>query len=312
MSFEKKINELLRLYELPIEELIALSSAITQENFGNNVDFCSIASVKTGKCGENCRYCAQSSHYRTNIETHPLISLEEVEKCAISARNSGVKRFSIVTSGKSPEPQDFGKLLDMISLLKKTEGIKVCASIGILSEEQIVELKEAGLERYHHNINTCKSYYKKVCTTHDFQERINTINLIKKHGLELCSGVIIGMGESRIQRAEMAVELSEINPDSVPVNFLHPIEGTPFESYIDAIDEEEILRTIAVFRVSMPKAELRYAGGRALRFSPKYQELGLKAGISGMLVGNYLTTIGITPEEDLLLLEKTGKKLDIC
>jgi len=311
MAVKTNINEFLELYELPIEELIGISSKITQQNFKNKVDFCSIVSAKTGKCEENCRYCAQSSHYRTNIETHPLISLDEVKKCAISARESGVTKFSIVTSGRKPDSRDFEELLKMISLLKEMDGFTVCASLGILDEKELLELKKAGLERYHHNINTCKSYHNEVCTTHSYQERINTMNLTKKCGLEVCSGVIIGMGESRQQRAEMAAELAELKPASVPINFLHPIERTPFEIHTDAIDEEEILRTIAIFRVAMPEAELRYAGGRALRFSPKYQELGLKAGINGILVGNYLTTIGIEPKDDMELLKRSGMELKI-
>ena len=309
MAVKTKVTELLELYELPVEELIEISSKLTQKNFKNEVDFCSIVSAKTGKCQENCKYCAQSSHYRTNIETHPLISLTEVEKCAISARENGVTKFSIVTSGRKPESKDFEKLLEMISLLKKIGGFTVCASLGILDEKEILQLKEAGLERYHHNINTCRSYHSEVCTTHLYEDRINTINLTRKHGLEICSGVIIGMGESRQQRAEMAAELSEIKPHSIPLNFLHAIEGTPFEIYKKAIDEEEILRTIAVFRIAMPESEIRYAGGRALRFSTEYQELGLKAGINGILVGNYLTTIGIEPEDDKGLLKRSGMKL---
>jgi len=311
MAVKTNINEFLELYELPLEELIGISSKITQQNFKNKVDFCSIVSAKTGKCGEDCKYCAQSSHYRTNIETHSLISLEEVKKCAISARENGVTKFSIVTSGRNPESEDFEKLLEMISLLKEIGGFMVCASLGILDEKELLELKEAGLERYHHNINTCKSYHNEVCTTHSYQDRINTINLTKKCGLEACSGVIIGMGESRQQRSEMAAELAELRPASIPINFLYPIEGTPFEIHTDSIDAEEILRTIAIFRIAMPESELRYAGGRALRFSPKYQELGLKTGINGILVGNYLTTIGIEPKDDLDLLKRSGMELKI-
>lgn len=311
MPVKSKVDEFLELYELPVEELIEISSKLTQIHFGNKVDFCSIVSAKTGKCGENCKYCAQSSHYRTNIETHPLISLEELKKCAVSAVESGVTKFSIVTSGRKPDPEDFDRLLDMVSLMKEMGGFTVCASLGILNENEMMQLKEVGLDRYHHNINTCKSYHNDVCTTHSFEDRINTIDFTKKCGLEVCSGVIIGMGESRKQRAEMAAELSEINPASIPINFLHPIEGTPFEIHTDAINEEEILRTIAIFRIAIPQAELRYAGGRALRFSPAYQELGLKAGINGILVGNYLTTIGIDPLDDKKLVSKCGKELKL-
>jgi len=309
MSVKTKVDEFLELYKLPIEELIDISSKLTQEFSGNKVGFCSIVSAKTGKCEENCKYCSQSSHYRTDIETHPLLSLTEIKKCAISARDNGVKRFSIVTSGKKPDSKDFEKILEMVSFLKEINGITICASLGILNEKEFLQLKEAGLKRYHHNINTCKSYHSEVCTTHSYEDRINTINLSKKCGLEICSGVIIGMGESRQHRAEMAAELAELMPASIPINFLHPIEGTPFEIHSHSIDEDEILRTIAVFRIAMPKAELRYAGGRLSRFSSEYQELGLKAGINGMIVGNYLTTIGIEPNEDRELLKRSGMEL---
>lgn len=309
MTVKTKIDELLELYNLPIDELVDISSKVARKNFGNEVDFCSIISAKTGKCGENCKYCAQSSHYRTNIETHDLVSLAAVEKSALSAKETGVGCFSVVTSGKGTTAEDFDKILEMISLLKNMGGFTVSASLGIIGEKELLQLKEAGLQRYHHNINTCKSYHGEICTTHSYEDRVKTIELAKKCGLEVCSGVIIGMGESRRQRVEMAVELAELKPCSVPLNFLHPIEGTPLESCVDLIDEEEILRTIAIFRIALPESDIRYAGGRMLRFSPKYQELGFKAGINGMLVGNYLTTIGVEPEEDLKLLEKSGMKL---
>jgi biotin synthase len=305
------LDEAIKLYNLPLQELLEKAEKVTAENFGNEVEFCSIISAKTGKCSENCRYCAQSSHYRTNIETHPLLSLEEVEKCARSARENGVSRFSLVTSGKVPDNEDFDKLLEMIRLINNIEGLQACVSIGILDEEKVKALKEAGLVRYHHNLNSCKSYYKDVCTTHTYEDRTKTLKLCQKHGIEICAGGIIGMGETRKQRVEMAFELAELNPVSVPVNFLHPVEGTPFEVHKDSIDEEEILRTLAVYRIILPKAVIRYAGGRASRFSKQNQELGIKAGVNGILVGNYLTTIGITPEEDLKLLEKIGKFLTV-
>lgn len=303
------ISELLELYNVPMQELLDKAAKITAENFNDKVEFCSIISAKTGKCSENCRYCAQSSHYRTNIDTHPLVSLKEVRKCALSARDSGVTRFSLVTSGKIPAGKDFDNILKMIELINNIDGLKACASLGILDKNMMKSLRQAGLKRYHHNLNSCKSYYPDVCATHTYEDRVETIRLAQEYGIEVCAGGIIGMGETREQRIEMALELAELNPVSVPVNFLHPIEGTPFEVHKDSIDEEEILRTLAVYRIILPKTVIRYAGGRASRFSAENQELGIKAGVNGILVGNYLTTIGITPEEDRKLLEKAGKKL---
>lgn len=309
MTTKTKLEKLLELYALPFDELMKKAEEVTEKNFDDKVEFCSIVSAKTGKCSQNCKYCAQSSHYRVNIETHPLLSVDEIKKCALEAKQNGVTRFSIVTSGKGPEKEDFPQLIEMVHAIKEISGLTPCASLGILDEEQMKALGGAGVTRYHHNLNTCKSYHEEVCTTHTYEERVNTIKLAKKYGIEVCAGGIIGMGETRQQRAELAIELAELNVDSVPVNFLHPIEGTPFEVHKDAIDEEEILRTLAIFRIALPHAVIRYGGGRTLKLSPEQQELGVKIGVNGLLVGNYLTTVGTTPEEDKKMIERAGKRL---
>lgn len=309
MTNETKINELLKLYEKPLEELIEISSKVTEENFLNEVEFCSIISAKTGKCKENCKYCSQSSHNKAKIDVHPLLPVEEVEKAALSAKENGATRFCIVTSGTAPEDEDFEKIIEMIKKVTSIDGLHSCCSLGILTEEQVKKLKEAGVERFNHNINTAESFHKEICTTHDFKDRINTVRLVQKYGIEACCGVIIGMGESRNQRVEMALELAELDPKSVPINILNPIEGTPLENAKGEIDEEEVLRTICIFRIALPKALLRYAGGRTTRFSEEYQKLGIKAGINALLVGNYLTTTGTTPEYDKELVKTLGKSV---
>ena len=303
------MQKYLDLYNLPLEELIGISSKITKENFDNEVEFCSIISAKTGKCNENCKYCSQSAHNKAKIEVHELLPVEDVRKAALSAKENGATRFCIVTSGRKPDGQDFGKIIDMIKAVTEIEGLHTCCSLGILDEEQIKAISEAGVERYNHNINTAKSYHSEICTTHDFEDRVRTIKLIQKYGIEACAGVIIGMGESREQRVEMALQLAELNPKSVPINFLNPIEGTPLEGMQDAIDEEEILRTICIFRIILPKALLRYAGGRTTRFSKEYQQLGIKAGINSLLVGNYLTTTGASIDEDRELVALNKLKI---
>ena len=189
------------------------------------------------------------------------------------------------------------------------EGIKSCASIGILNEEQAKQLAEVGLVRFHHNINTCKSYHPEICTTHTYEDRINTVNLVKKHGIELCCGVIIGMGESIEQRVEMAMELAEINPDSIPVNILTPIPNTPFAGYIDKIDEENVLRTLAIFKIACPNSSIRLAVGKKARLSANSIEKAFKYCVDSTIVGNYLTTTGFSPEDDAKLIEKLGRKL---
>lgn len=306
MNKEAEINRLLELYDLPVEELIAMSSKITKENFEDKVEFCSIISAKTGKCEENCKYCSQSSHNEAKIHVHPLMSLEEVKKAALSAKENGATRFCIVTSGRAPSGEDFEKIVEMIEEVASIDGLHSCCSLGILSEEQVKRIKDAGVERYNHNLNTSSSYHESICTTHDFKDRVKTIKLIKQYGMEACAGGIIGMGESRRQRVELAVELAELGPTSVPINFLNPIEGTPMANLESEIDEEEILKTICIFRIALPKALLRYAGGRTTRFSDEYQKLGIQAGINALLVGNYLTTTGSTPEQDVELVSSLG------
>ncbi len=300
-------SELLQIYNLPLEDLLEKASELTSKE----TEFCSLISAKTGKCSENCKYCAQSSHYLTDIYTHPLVDTESVLKAANEAKTNKVNRFAIVTSGKTPSEDDFEDMLEMIRSINSIEGLTSCASIGILNENQTKKLKEAGLNRYHHNINTSSSYYASVCTSHTFNERLDTIKLVKKYGLELCCGVILGMGEKIENRVEMAMELADIAPESIPVNFLTPIKGTPFESYIDKIDEEHILRTLALFKIAVPNAIIRFAGGRHLRLSVQNQIKALKSAVEGMMIGNYLTTIGVSPEEDIEMVNSIGKKINV-
>ncbi len=298
-------EELLNLYNLPLDELLAESS----KYMSDKVEFCSLINARNGKCSQNCKYCAQSSHYRTNIESYPLVEIDEVVKVANEAKANHVSRFAIVTSGKTPdEGRDFKIELEMIKEINKIEGLSSCASIGILDEEQAKQLAQAGLKRFHHNFNTCRSYYPEVCTTHTWEDRLNTCKLVKKYGIELCCGVILGMGETVEQRVEMAMELAEIEPDSIPINILMPIPETPFENYHDKIDEENVLRTMAIFKIANPQAVVRFCGGR-MRLSQENQELALKTCVEGILVGNYLTTVGKEPTDDIEMVSKIGKIL---
>lgn len=297
-------QELLNLYNKDLDELLKISSQYMSEN----IEFCSLVNARNGKCSQNCKYCAQSSHYRTDIEEYPLISVEEAKQAAIESKANGAFRFAVVTSGRTPAEEDFDKVINLIKGVNEIDGIRSCASIGILDEEQAKALADAGLKRFHHNINTSESYYPSVCTTHTWQDRLNTCKLVKKYGMELCCGVILGMGETVEQRIEMALELAEIQPDSIPINILMPIEGTPFENYHDKIDDENILRTLAVFKIANPKSVLRFCGGR-MRLSEENQERALKTCVEGILTGNYLTTTGKTPEQDIATVKKLNKHL---
>ena len=295
-------DDLLKLYNMNLEDLLALSSKYVSDR----VEFCSIVNARNGKCSQNCKYCAQSSHYRTNIETYPLIDEDEVIKAALDAKSNHADRFAVVTSGKTPAEEDFNKVLSLIKAVNKIDGIKSCASIGILDEDMAKKLAQAGLKRFHHNINTSRSYYPEVCTTHTWDDRLNTCRLVKKYEMELCCGVILGMGETVEQRIEMALELAEIQPESIPINILMPIPDTPFENYHDKIDEENILRTLAVFKIANPKSVLRFCGGR-MRLSEENQKLALKTCVEGILIGNYLTTVGKNPEEDIKTVKALNK-----
>ncbi len=297
-------EDLLKLYNTNLDELLKLSSQYIK----NDIEFCSLVNARNGKCSQNCRYCAQSSHYRTEIETYPLISAEEVKKAALEAKENHVSRFAVVTSGKSPDESDTDGIISLIEEINKIDGLRSCASIGILTEEQAKQLAASGLKRFHHNINTCRSYYPQVCTTHTFDDRINTCKLVKKYGMELCCGVILGMGETVEQRVEMAMELAEIQPDSIPINILMPIPQTPFENYLDKIDEENVLRTLAIFKITNPNSILRFCGGR-MRLSEENQIKALNSCVEGILTGNYLTTTGKSPYEDIALVKKLGRNI---
>ena len=302
-------EELIKIYDMNLDDLVAKASKITKQNFNNEVEVCSIISARTGRCSEDCKYCSQSSHNHADIVCHPLLSIDEVYQAALKAKENGATRFCIVTSGKSERDEDFDIILEMIRKVSSISGLHCCASLGLLNEDQIVKIKDAGVERFNHNINTSENYHSEICTTHSFQDRMNTVKSIVKNGIEACTGVILGMGESKEDRIDMALSLAELNPTTVPINVLNPIKGTPLENYGDKISEEDVLRTICIFRIVMPKAILRYAGGRNTRLSEKIQKLGLKAGINGILIGDYLTTNGTAVKKDKQMLKSAGMKL---
>ncbi len=301
----KSKDELLKLYSEDLDLLLKEAKKYTFKEF----EFCSLISARTGKCSQDCKYCAQSTRYNTNIKTHPLVSIEEVKKAALESKKNGAINFAIVTSGKTPdEAKDFDKLLEMIKEINKL-GLKSCASIGILTKQQAQKLKEAGLVRFHHNINTSKSYHNSICSTHSWQDRINTCKYVKEAGIELCCGVIIGMGETIEQRIEMALELAQIKPDSIPINILTPIKGTPFENYGDKIDEENILRTIAIFKIVNPNSSIRLAGGKKARLSEENIQKLMTYCIDSTITGNYLTTTGFEPYDDIKKVKIANKIL---
>lgn len=284
-----------------MEDLIFCANEIRKEFSGNSLDLCTIMNVKNGNCSEDCKYCAQSAHYKTNITPYPFLKEEEILEQAKYSEAKGAHKFSMVSSGRGPSDSDIDKICSIYKKLGKETKISLCGSLGILKEGQAEKLRDSGVTMYHHNLESSREFYKTLCSTHTFEDRINTIKLVQKAGLKVCSGGIIGMGESEIDRINLAFELRSLNVDSVPVNILTPIPGTPYENNTP-LHKMEIIKTISVFRFILPKAQIRYAGGRMQL--EDLQELGLRAGINAMLTGDFLTTTGSDIESDKELAKR--------
>lgn len=278
-----------------------------REHFvGDKVDLCSIINGRSGKCPEDCKYCAQSAYNNTNCEVHDFLSQEDIiEACHINERE-GVDRFSIVTAGRALNGEEFESAIKAYEKMKKECDIELCASMGFLDEEQLHRLHEAGVSSYHHNIETSKRNFPNICTTHTYDQKIETLKKVKAEGMYVCSGGIIGMGETWEDRLDMAVSLAEIGVDSIPINALMPIKGTPLENE-PRLTEEEILRTVALFRYINPEAEIRLAAGRALLTNDG--EKAFKSGASATITGNMLTTAACaTIRSDRDMLAKIGRR----
>ncbi len=265
-------------------------------------ELCSIINAKSGKCSEDCKFCAQSAHWNTHIESYNLKKEDEILKEAEEAKKNNAERFGIVTSGRGLNGKEIDDIAEFIYDIKRKIGIEPCASLGELTEENLKKLKDAGLTRFHHNIETSENFYPNIVTTHKFEDRIKTIKLVQKLGMEICSGGIIGMGETMDDRIDMAFTLKELNVDAVPVNILVPIKGTPLENQKE-LAIEEIIKTIAMFRIVMKDKVIKIAAGRESRLKD-FQSLGFLAGANGMLIGGYLTIRGREVSDDLELVNK--------
>lgn len=296
-------NEALSLIETPLNELLEAADEIRKHFCSNIFDICSIINAKSGKCSENCKFCAQSAHYKTNISEYPLLDKETIIKNALYMAEKGVLRFSIVTSGKALTDKDVEILADTIKEIKSKSNISICASLGLLTDENFKKLKDAGLERVHNNLETSENFFSSVCTTHTFDDKINALKAALQSGLSVCSGGIIGLGESMQDRIDLAFSLKELGIKSVPLNILSPVKGTPYENN-KPLSEEEILKTISIFRFILPDAFIRLAGGRAL-----LSDKGKKAFLSGAnaaITGDMLTTYGISVDTDMQIIKETG------
>jgi len=284
-------------------ELFSLANHV-RSKLGDRVDLCSIVNAKCGLCSEDCKFCAQSVHNDTEITPYPMMDEDEILNMAQMMEEEGAARFCIVTSGKGVEGDDFENMLRSIIRIRKETRLSVCISSGMLTDERAFALKSAGATRLHHNLETSKSFFNKICTTHTYEDKIRTIHIARKAGLEVCCGGIIGMGESVHDRLELAFTLRELDVDSIPINILNPIKGTPLDNE-KPIEPLDIIKTIAVFRLIVPDKNIRIAGGREKNLRG-LQGLCLLSGANGLLLGNYLTTRGRTPRDDIMMIKDLG------
>lgn len=300
-----KREEIDSLLKLPLSELISLADSVREEGVGTDLELCSIMNAKSGMCSEDCKFCAQSFRHPTDISVYPLKEKQEMIEAAKRARDIGAERFDIVTSGNRLSIDELGIIAGAIEEITGKIGIKMCASLGNLGERELSLLKEAGLTRYHHNIETSPRYFPEIITTHTFEERVATIRAAKKVGLEVCSGGIIGMGETWDDRIDMALILKELDVTSVPINILVPIKETPFEK-IPPLSRTDAIRTVAIFRIILRDKIIKLAAGRESALKD-FQAMAFMAGANGMLIGGYLTIRGRSVEEDRQLIEEIEK-----
>lgn len=301
-------QEALQLAQDPDKKsLYEAAHRVTRHFMGNKFDTCSIINAKSGNCSEDCKWCAQSGHYATKVQLYPLLPTAECVRHAVYNRHQGIGRFALVTSGKRVNEKDMQQITETIREIKRQSDIKCCASMGLLSREQLQQLYDSGVENYHCNIETAPSYFGQLCTTHTIAQKMETIRQAREIGFRICCGGIVGMGESMEQRIEMACFLREAGVHSIPLNLLHPIAGTPLQD-TPHMTEEEWLTTIALFRLINPTAYLRFSGGRA-QLSEETQGKSLYVGINAAIIGDLLTTIGSRVEDDKRIFTEAGYSL---
>lgn len=299
-------EEAASLIDMPIDELTEAADNIRKHFCGNKFDLCTIINGKSGKCPENCKFCAQSAFYDTNIREFPLVDEDTIVNAAVYNAKKGVKRFSIVTSGRRLSKDEINQICNDIKKIKESCNISVCGSFGLLDDDDFNALKKAGVERIHNNLETSAGYFDNVCTTHKYSDKINAILAARDAGLDICSGGIMGLGESFMDRIDMVIELRNLGIKSIPVNMLNPIKGTPlFEN--QKLTNDEMCRTVAIFRFLIPDGFIRLAGGRGLL--PDKGKRCFMSGANAAITGDMLTTSGISVDTDLELLKELGYEI---
>lgn len=300
---KKEAFDITRITDDDVFALFISANKIRSHFRGNRIELCCILNAKSGACPEDCSFCAQSSKSSASIHVYPLVRKEMIIKKAEEAKEWGIKRFSIVTSGKRLSKEDLSTIIDTIPTIRNM-GVLPCASLGLLKEKDFLLLKEAGLDRYHHNLETSERLFPSICSTHGYKDKIETIEAAKLSGLSVCSGGIFGMGETWEDRINMAFTLRDLDVDSVAINFLIPIKGTPLAN-MPLLHPFEALKIVSLFRYILPQKEIRICGGR-LQILGEFNSMIFLSGADGILTGNYLTTNGRNPKEDLKLIKTYG------
>jgi biotin synthase len=305
-----EIEEARGLFDLKKADILSLMRAadiVRREFCGNKMDLCSLISAKSGLCPEDCAFCAQSGRHDTGCKVYPLVRIEKIVSAARQAKKHGATNFCIVISGESPTKEEFQKIKTAIEQINKTVGIKVDCSLGRLEIGMIRELKALGIDRFNHNLETSKEFYTNICTTHSYDSRLGMVGMLKEVGIKPCCGGIIGLGEGPEEKMNLAFTLKKMNIDCVPINILDPRKGTPLEN-INPIEPLDAIRTIAVFRLILPKAIIKVAGGRESGLRD-LQAMAFMAGANGMIIGGYLTTAGRSVDKDLEMIKDLGFEL---
>jgi biotin synthase len=306
---ETTCGEALRLAsdETALDDLVAGAAMLVERFSGREVEFCSIINAKSGLCPNDCTFCAQSVHYLTGAPVYELLGVERIVEAVRSAAASGASRFSIVTSGAAVDEAEFARVVVAVRALAALGTLGVCASLGALTPERARRLRAAGLTRYHHNVETSEGFYPEVCSTQPYAARLDTLRAARDAGLEVCSGGIFGLGETWADRVDMAMTLRELGVDSVSINFLMPVGGTPLEAH-EVLSAGEALRIVAVYRFVFPRTTIRACGGREAALGERQAEL-FRAGADATMIGNYLTRPGRPPEEDLEMVTALGLRV---
>lgn len=302
-------EEACALFREPLEELSRAADEIRRHFCKDGFDICTIVNGKSGRCSENCKFCAQSSFYHTEAVEYPLMDVKEILDKAIDNARRGVLRYSIVTSGRRLGDNEIDQMCRTIRKIKETVDIEICVSFGLLDKEQFIRLRDAGVSRVHNNLETSRRYFPRVCTTHTFDDKVAAIRAAQDAGLNVCSGGIMGLGETEEDRIDMAFTLKELGIKSVPINMLNPIPGTPYEN-VPRLKEEEMKRIVAIYRFILPSASIRLAGGRGLLADKG--EGCFRSGANAVISGDMLTTSGYTIESDLEMIGRLGYRTALC